>query len=159
MSDQLQKAQELIEADHLDEAEAILCAHLEREPNSAQSLHGLGIIEFRRRNLLQAQAWWERAIALNPHSSVMHSNLGVTLSQVGENERALTHLRKAIRLKPDYASALYHLSSLHRFKPDDPLIRVIEELLAKGDLSRVDRCHLHFAAGKAYDDIGLRRYR
>ncbi len=154
MSDQLQKAQELIEADHLDEAEAVLHEHLEREPNSAQALHGLGYIESQRQRPRRARDFMERAAKLRPNDRRLQLNLGIELSKLGEIERATAHLREAIRLKPDYASAIYHLSGLHRFKSDDPLIREINDQLIGGRLSRVDQCFLHFAIGKACDDIG-----
>lgn len=152
MSDQLQKAQELIDADRLDEAEAVLHEHLEREPNSAQALHGLGYIEAQRQRPQRAVGILERAVRLRPNDRHLQLNLGIELSKLGEIERATGHLREAIRLKPDYASAIYHLSGLHRFKSGDPLIDVIEDLLAKGVLTRADQCFLHFALGKAYDD-------
>ncbi len=152
MSDQLQKAQKLIEADRLDEAEVVLHEHLEREPSSAQALHGLGYIEALRQRPQLALGFLERAATLRPNDRRLQLNLGIELSKLGKNERATAHLREAIRLKPDYASAFYHLSGLRRFEADDPLIQVIEDLLTKGGLTRADQCFLHFALGKAYDD-------
>jgi tetratricopeptide (TPR) repeat protein len=66
----------------------------------------------------------------------------------------MAHLRQAILLKPDYAEAYAYFSQEVRFRPGHPMIKVIEDQLAKGGASQVNRCYLHFTAAKAYDDIG-----
>jgi tetratricopeptide (TPR) repeat protein len=154
MSDTLRQAYDLIKTNHLDEAEAILRDYLTGAPDSAEALHGLGLVELHRERLEQARTFMARAVSLRPDNSIIHHNLAVALSQLGDHNGAAAHFRKTISLKRDYASAYFHLSSLHRLKAGDPLIGSIEGLLAEDSCSQADLCFLHFAAGKAYDDIG-----
>ena len=154
MSDTLRQAYDLIKTNHLGEAEAILRDYLTGAPDSAEALHGLGLVELHRERLEQARTLMERAVGLRPDNSIIHHNLAVALSQLGDHKAAVAHLRETIGLKRDYASAYFHLSGLHRFKAGDPLIESIEGLLAEDSCSQADLCFLHFAAGKAYDDIG-----
>jgi tetratricopeptide (TPR) repeat protein len=154
MSDTLRQAYNLIKANHLGEAEAILRDYLAGAPDSAEALHGLGLVELQRERLEQARTLMARAVSLRPDNSIIHHNLAVVLVQLGDHKGAVAHFRKTIGLKRDYASAYFHLSGLHRFKAGDPLIESIEGLLADDSCSQADLRFLHFAAGKAYDDTG-----
>ena len=51
MSDTLRQAYNLIKTNHLGEAEAILRDYLTGVPDSAEALHGLGLVELQRERL------------------------------------------------------------------------------------------------------------
>jgi tetratricopeptide (TPR) repeat protein len=48
----------------------------------------------------------------SPESWVAHLNLGVALSDVGENQEALPHLQRALALKPDHPETLNSLGNV-----------------------------------------------
>jgi serine/threonine protein kinase/Flp pilus assembly protein TadD len=56
------------------------------------------------------------AVALRPTSPGAHMNLGVILSEKGQNEEAISEYREAIRLDKDFAKAHYNLGEVHLFQ-------------------------------------------
>jgi len=150
----LRRAEILINADRLDEAEAILRPIAKGRGTSVGVLHSLGVIELRRNRYQKAQALFNRALRIRPKDAHLHLDLALALGPLGYHKRALAHFRQAVRLKPDLAIGYFYLTHEVRVEADDPLIRSIEGLLTKGTLSQADQCFLNFAAGKAYDDTG-----
>ncbi len=55
---------------------------------------------------------FQRAISINPDSSVAHNNLGYTYMRMGEFDEATRHLAKAIELSPNYFSPYYNLAGI-----------------------------------------------
>ena len=75
MSDTLRQAYNLIKTNHLGEAEAILRDYLTGVPDSAEALHGLGLVELQRERLEQARTLMARAVSLRPDNSIIHHNI------------------------------------------------------------------------------------
>ncbi len=50
-------------------------------------------------------------LAKNPGCWMAHNNLGMALTEAGRPAEAITHLREAVRLKPDYADAHNNLGN------------------------------------------------
>jgi protein O-mannosyl-transferase len=70
-------------------------------------------------------------LAKNPGCWMAHNNLGVYLNDAGMREAALTHLREAVRLKPDYSDAHNNLGDALSKGPggEDEAIREFETAL------------------------------
>jgi tetratricopeptide (TPR) repeat protein len=153
-SDLLQKSKDQIKAGRLDEAEVILRKLAKKPSNKSAALQCLGLIELKRERFQKAKAIFNRALGVQPKTPEVHFYLSIALKRLGDHKRAMAHLQQAILLRPDFAEAYVLFSQEVRFRPGHPMIKVIEDLLAKDGLSQVDRCLFHFAAGKAYDDIG-----
>lgn len=49
---------------------------------------------------------WSKTIALNPHNSMAHDNLGFTYERVGNVEKAFEEFKLAVKLQPDNFRAL-----------------------------------------------------
>jgi predicted O-linked N-acetylglucosamine transferase (SPINDLY family) len=62
---------------------------------------------------------FERAVRARPDAADTHSNLGAVLKELGELDRATTHLAEAIRLEPAHAAAHNNLGSV-RLMANDP---------------------------------------
>ena len=84
---------------------------------------------------------------------MIHSALGVAKSFLGDFEGATDHYHRSRELDPTCVDAYNNLSRARRFTADDGLHLKIERLLASTVPSRANRCILHFAAGKIYDDL------
>jgi tetratricopeptide (TPR) repeat protein len=54
---------------------------------------------------------WSRCIAVDRHCAVAHSNLGVLFFAEDKLDDAESHLREAVRVKPDYTAAMINLGS------------------------------------------------
>ncbi|WP_437229652.1 tetratricopeptide repeat-containing sulfotransferase family protein [Planctomicrobium sp. SH661] len=82
-------------------------------------------------------------------------NLANTLVDVGEFAEARARYASALPLHPQPAKVLFNLSSIRKFKEEDREQLAQWESIARSRLStNDDAVHLHFALGKAHDDLG-----
>lgn len=135
------------------DATKIFQALVDEDPRFARAWHRLGHVTARRQDPAEAERHIRTALDLEPDNPHYHQSLGAILVQLGRMGEAEAAVRRAIALKPDFAEAYYRLSLFTKPREDDPLIGEIERLLHEGTLGREDRCFLHFAAGKFYDDL------
>jgi len=56
---------------------------------------------------------FERAISINPESSVAYNNLGYGYMRMGKFDKAALHLKRAISLAPEYFSPYYNLAGTY----------------------------------------------
>ena len=91
-------------------AEAALLYHkiLAQNPDDAEALHLLGVIELQGKNAQAALALIERAIKVNPKSAVYFSNYGAVLQELRRSDEAIASYDRALEMKPNYADALYN---------------------------------------------------
>jgi len=59
----------------------------------------------------QAAAHYIEVLLLRPESYEVHNNLGVVLTEVGQDQEALRHYREAVRLEPELAEAHNNLGT------------------------------------------------
>jgi len=96
---------------------------------------------------------FEQALTLRPDYVEAHNSLGITLGDLGDFTDAETHYRKALRLRPAYASGWHNFTSITRLMPDDPLwpsLQVFAEQAS--ELPAAEASMLQFTLGKMHDD-------
>ena len=152
--ERFKRAVALHQEGRLSEADALYAEILAAHPDFAEALHLKGVIAYDRQNYDGALAMISRAMALKPGAAAFHHNIAGVYGTVGRLDLAEEHMREAIRLQPDYAEAYFNLTGLVRIAAGDPLFDAVEAMLANNGLSGTERCHLHFAAAKMYDDLG-----
>lgn len=96
-----------------------------------------------------AEAWYLRALALEPSLAAAHTNLGNVLYAQGERERARIAYETALDHDPEQAEARYNLGNL--------LDEIGETELAIAELRQVVSRHPAFA--DAHYNLGLVLYR
>lgn len=146
-------ATEMLKAGHYGAAASIYAAVLKADPQNIDAEHLLGLTHYHQKNLPEAKRLISSALRRAPNQPQIHHNYAAVLSILGDHFAAEGHFREAIRLKPNYGEAFYNLSAVIKLRSDDPIIEQIEDLLNTDGLSNVDRCFLHFAAGKLLDDV------
>ena len=110
----------------------------------AQSLRHL-------REFAQADQALEKAIELDPRISLSAAKW---LEEDGRFEQAVKLFRKSIELKSNLGSAYYGIvRSRKMVEADRPMLGQIERLL-EGRLSLRERAAVHYALGKAANDLG-----
>lgn len=110
----------------------------------------------------EAEQQLRELIAFDGSSSVAHTRLGRLLQETGRFDEAIASFERAIALDPWQANAYYGLVSSRRFtEADRPWIaRFVACLDAEdwhdsfGAVAQRRRMMLHFATGKAHDDLG-----
>lgn len=103
----------------------------------------------------EALVAFERAVALEPDASDIRNHYGVCLKAVGRLDEARSQFLKAIELNPQAYGCYSNLSDLERFTPDNSHLLAMEAVIAAAaDAESPRYLSLHFALGKAYDDLG-----
>jgi Flp pilus assembly protein TadD len=99
----------LLANDQLDEAEAEFVLALEYNPRNPEAQNGLGLIAFRRGDLVRAAAHFRDALIQNDEFAEAHSNLGAVMLAWGDLQQATGCFRAALAIDPGYVNARYNL--------------------------------------------------
>ena len=91
---------------------------------------------------------------MKPDHAVAQNNLGNILKELGRLDEAKSSYNQAIALKPDYAEAHRHLSSMKNFDRQDEQYSKMHDLYLDENLSEEQRCHINFGLAKACEDLG-----
>jgi tetratricopeptide (TPR) repeat protein len=99
------------QAGRLQAAEPIYRQILEVEPDNAEALHLLGVINAQTGNHQLAVEYIYRALAVKPDWAEAQANLGTSLRKQGKLDEAVPFLQRALQLKPDFAMAHNNLGN------------------------------------------------
>ena len=80
---------------------------LKNDPNNADVLHLLGVIDVQTGNYQAAIEIISRAIEINPENPIYYSNRGKALSELKQFALAIMSYDKAIEIKSDYTQAYF----------------------------------------------------
>ena len=139
----------------LDDAVACYRRALELQPDFTEAHNNLGNALKDQGRPDEAAACYRAALRLAPDRADLHRNLGHACRDLGDFDEATREYAAALRLDPGDVKTYYSLSLIHRFSPADPsALEAIEAAAARDDLPPFERRQLHFALGKAYDDLG-----
>jgi tetratricopeptide (TPR) repeat protein len=108
---QLESGLSLQRAGSLAEAEKVYRQILSHQPDHAEVLNLLGILECQRNRLPTAVELFRRAIASCPTNAIYHNNLGNALRNNWQLDEAIASFGQSIRLTPDYAAAYSNLGN------------------------------------------------
>ena len=96
-----------------------------------------------------------KALELDPMLADAHWQLGVLQQQLGRFEEAQACLERVIELWPEACGAYLDLVGSRKIgKADGNILARMETLLTEAGLTERDRSKLHYALGKAEDDLG-----
>jgi tetratricopeptide (TPR) repeat protein len=82
--------------------EALWTDTLAKNPDSWAAHHNLGLALFRKGQVDDAVAQYQKTLEINPNYVLAHNNLGVTLLQKGRLDDAVTQYQKALEINPNY---------------------------------------------------------
>lgn len=144
------------EMERLDEALADAERAASLQPENAEITGTLGSVLLALGRFDEAIACYDRALAL---PSAIRARLllsrAMAWQENGRAEEALRLLDELVAEFPDSVAAWHTRADLVKFRPGDPAIARMEELVGAGGVqSNADRISMHFALGKAYLDTG-----
>jgi protein O-GlcNAc transferase len=87
------------------EAEKLYLQILAENPDDADALHLLGVLEFQTGRAPPAVEHISRAVHIDPEVAEFRYNLALALEGTGESNRAIDALRKCLELRPDFSEA------------------------------------------------------
>lgn len=125
------------------------------KPHSAPLQISLGRALTDLTRLEDAIVCYQRALALAPGLADTHVHMGYAQLGLGDTAAAEHSFRQAIAVAPHYGEGYRGLAGVKRFQDrDDADIAAMDALLEDAALPDAGRMLLHFALGKARDDIG-----
>ncbi len=90
----------------------------------------------------------------DPANADAHIYLGRMLAHTGESANAASHFEQAATLAPDMTLAWYAMATNRKFTSvDQPLIGRMNATISRPKITPLQRQVVHFALGKAHDDI------
>jgi len=137
--------------------EAVLCHKkaLTISPDDAETHDHFGNTLHMLGRSKEAIAHHERAIAGRPNDPEFHSNLGHALQALGRLSEASLAFDRAISLTPGKVRYFWNLANSKRFTATDQHLIAMQELARdSSSLAVEEQIQLHFALGKALNDIG-----
>ena len=127
---------------------------LTREAYRPRALNQLGALAMKQSDFVGAIGLMSQAIAHAPDHPEFHHNLAVVFGILGNGQEAEHHYVRALKLRPDYAEAYFNFADIRRFQAEDDMVKMLQKQLESIEQkSDDDRCFLHFAAGKVYQDL------
>lgn len=139
-----------------DLANAIKCYEraLSQVPESPQINYHLGLSQQRAGNVEAAIGYFKEALKHRYKSTELLLNLGKAHTSLGNFNEAIECYRDITRQQPDNGEALRRLSLIKKFKAcDDEDLSAMLHAVENLELNNIQRMHLGFAMGKAFDDL------
>ena len=93
-------------------AEQLYNQILKNKPNHFESLLYLSLILLNNRNFIEAKKICERAIKIQPTNAAAYHNLGRTLKELGQNEKAIIYYKRSIELQPNLIASHNNLGNI-----------------------------------------------
>jgi tetratricopeptide (TPR) repeat protein len=94
------------------------------------------------------------ALPRSPNAAELHLSMAHSLKTLGRQPDAIGEYRAATRERPDFGDAYWSLANLKTYRFMDAELESMRMAEAAPATGLVDRYHLCFALGKAYEDRG-----
>ncbi len=85
----------------------------EDSPHSPLAQRNLGVMYYFADDLISAEKYYRRALALNEKEPMVHNNLGVIYMKQGSYGSAEKEFKKELAINPEYDKALFNLGDLY----------------------------------------------
>ena len=95
---------------------------------------------------------FEKVLLTIPNDPITLTSRGHVLKTIGSYELAVQSYQEAIKSNAEHGEAWYSLSNLKVYAFDDHEIDDMQSQIKKTSLSHMERVHLYFALGKAFED-------
>lgn len=137
------------------DAEHILQQVLKNHPNSVEAWSQLGAIFTEGADLEKAEAAYRRVLELDPQNADALTGIANLRLESGKIDESELLLKEALGVDSDNLGARFHLTQVKKVKPGDENLHQLELLHRDVDaLAKSKQIFLHYALGKAYDDLG-----
>ncbi|MGC1494700.1 MAG: sulfotransferase [Sulfitobacter sp.] len=143
-----------MQTNQFEKAVNVLFKALAINPQSLGAHIQLSAALYRRERYEAAEHHARRAIELNPNAAEAYLHLGNALASSGKMDEAAKMLLKIVGRPPVGIPALSRLIQLRKVALESPELAILERTLQNlEDMSHEGKAAVHFAAGKAFDDL------
>jgi tetratricopeptide (TPR) repeat protein len=143
------------EQDQLTESEALLRQVIAAAPENVDAWCQLGVVCMEQGETEAAEKAFAEALRIDPEAVDALAGLSNLRLEAGQIDAAEALLQQGLAIKPDHLGARFHLAQTRKVKPGDANLAALEAMLPEVDTLDSDKqISLHYALGKAYDDLG-----
>lgn len=100
----------------------------------------------------QAIPHFDSVLAQLPSHAPVFVQRGHAYKTIGDPDAAIADYLQACELKPDFGDAYWSLANLKTFSFTDSLIQTMMRVVAQPQVQVMDKYHICFALGKAFED-------
>jgi len=127
----------------------LLCT---KDPEDSEYLNCKADVLMRLRQFSAAIQCYEQLLSKHP-TPENWMFYGHALKAVGRTQDCIAAYRHAIQLRPAYGQAYWSLANMKTFRFEPADIAAMERALMLGEMNRDNRAQMHFALGKALEDV------
>jgi tetratricopeptide (TPR) repeat protein len=138
----------------LDEAISFFKRAITVNPDFVLAYNNLGNILHEQNKPDEALEFLNRALEIKPDFVEAHNNLGNVLKAQGNIAEAVASYNRALEIQPDFVDAYRQLAHARKYTEYNDEIRAMETLLQDDSMNDLQKMHLNFGLGKAYEDLG-----
>lgn len=126
-----------------------------RHPKRPEFIFGLGLTYSRAGEVDNARAELEKVNKMLPGNHRILYELGVLERLAGNIEKSQKLFEQVLELKPDHPAAIRTYGVDYKYSYGDPVFtRLNTESANIAAMAPMDQVQMHFALGKAFDDVG-----
>ena len=103
---------------------------------------------------LEAVKLYRQLIEQTPRDPDLHLSLAHALKTLGRSDESIATYRQAAALREDFGDAYWSLANLKTYRFTDQELARLRAMQDRPNMAPIDRCHFHFALGKALEDRG-----
>ena len=140
--------------DRMEEAKATCEQARARHPDSEELLAQAADLAYEMRDLDEAVALYQKLLESHADNPMIQNDLAQALASLGHHDQAEEIFRTLTGRFPFFTKPWLNIALGKRFVEGDVDIKRMQALDKRPQLSPDQAVHLHFALGKAFDDVG-----
>ena len=138
----------------LSEAENLYLQVIKKDPKNIKTLNNYGNLKQRFNDFNSAIDFYKKALEIDDKNINILFSLASTYQGIGKFDDAKKIIKQILELDPNNAASHKLLSGFINYKDNQDHLKTMESLLKTEHLDAGKKIDLHFALGKAYEDLG-----
>ena len=126
---------------------------MEINPNYINTLNNYGNLKKELNLFEEAIEYFDKALLLKDDNLEINYNLSVLYQGLGLYEKAIKYLEKVTTINPKFTRADRIISSMTQYTKNNKHFLLMKEKILIDNLENHQKLELHFALGKAYEDL------
>lgn len=126
---------------------------LEVNPNYINVLNNYANLKKELEQFEEAKEYFKKAMAINDNSFEINYNLATIYQGLGEETNAIKSFEKSLSINPKFTKSDRGISSLTKYEDNNEHFLKMKSKILDKDLDDAQMLELHFALGKAYEDL------
>ena len=136
-----------------EEAEYYFKKGLDVAPGYINILNNIGNLKKDLNQIDEAIFFYKKSLLINENLTETQFNLAAIYITLGKFDDAEYHLNKILKINPKFTEADRLISSFTKYREDSHHFKTMINKIEDKTLNKNQLTHLHFALGKAFEDV------